>query len=91
MGIEVRGADNVEQYEAELTQEMELSSGGDEEEAEAEDEDEDNAEEARRIAEGGLSNFNLNHETFHHANTAYQQLGLSSATKMLSSSWDWFI
>ena len=69
MGIEVGGAYKDEQYAAELTQEMELSSGGDKE---------DSAEEARRIAEGGLPNFNLNPETFQNANTAYQQLASSS-------------
>ena len=35
MGIEVGGADKAEQFAAELTQEMELSSGGDKEEAES--------------------------------------------------------
>ena len=55
---------------------MGLSSWGVEEEAEAEEYD--NAEEARRIAEGGLLKFNLNPETFQHANTAYQQLASSS-------------
>ena len=34
MGIEVGGADKAEQFAAELTHEMELSSGGDKEEAE---------------------------------------------------------
>ena len=34
MGIEVGGADKAEQYADVLTQEMELSSGGDKEEAE---------------------------------------------------------
>ena len=72
MGIEVGGADKAEQYAAELTQEMKLSSGGDKEKNEV-DEEEDSAEEAMRIAEGGLSNFNLKPETFQHANTAYQQ------------------
>ena len=72
MGIEVGGADKAEQYAAELTQEMELSSGGDTEEAETVEED--NAKEAGRIAEGGLPNFNLNPETFQHANTTYQHL-----------------
>ena len=76
MGIEVGGANKAEQYVAELTHEMELSSGGDKEEAETAEED--NAEEARRIAEGGLPNFNLNPETFQHANTSYQQLASSS-------------
>ena len=60
-----------------MSQEMELSSGGDKEKAEAEEE-KDSAEESRRIAEEGLPNFNLNPETFQHANTAYQQLSSSS-------------
>ena len=77
MVLEVGGADKAEQYAAELTQEMELSSGGDKEEAEAEKE-EDSGEEARRIAEGGLPNFNLNPANFQHINTAYQQLASSS-------------
>ena len=70
MGIEVGGAETAEQYTTELTQEMGLSSGGVEGEAEAEEDG--SAEEARRIVEGGLPNFNLNPETFQHANTAYQ-------------------
>ena len=70
------GAYKAEQYAVELTQEMELSSGGDKEEAETAEED--SVEEARRINEGGLPNFNLNPETFQHANTAYQQLASSS-------------
>ena len=49
MGIEVGGADKADQYAAELTYEMELSSGGDKEEAETAEEN--NAEEARRIVE----------------------------------------
>ena len=76
MGIEVGGADKAEQYAVELAHEMELSSGGDKEEVEPSEED--NAEEAMRIVEGGLPNFNLNPETFQHANTAYQQLASSS-------------
>ena len=62
MGIEVGGADKSEQFAAELTQEMELSSGGDKEESETAEEE--SAAEARRIVEGGLPNFNLNPETF---------------------------
>ena len=76
MGIEVGGADKAEQFAAELTQEMELRSGGDKEETEATKEE--RAEEARRIDEGGLPNFNLNLETFQHDNTTYQQLTSSS-------------
>ena len=79
MGLEVGGANKSEQYAAELTQEMELSSGGDKEGVEAEvEEEEDSSEESRRITEGGLPNFNLNPETFQHANTSYQQLATSS-------------
>ena len=76
MGIEVGGADKAKQYAAELTQKIELSSGGDKEEAETVEED--SAEEERMIAEGGLPNFNLNPETFQHANTAYQQQASAS-------------
>ena len=78
MGIEVGGADKAEQFATELTQEMELSSGGDKEEVEIVEEE--IVAEARRIAEGGLPNFNLNPETFQHANTAYQQLASSRST-----------
>ena len=72
MGIEVGGADKATEFAAELTKELGLSSGGEEEEVEAGD------DEATRIDEGGMPNFNLDPDTFKHVNPAYQESASSS-------------
>ena len=71
MGIEVGGADKAEEYAAELTKELGLSSGG-------EDADEAGDDEATRIAAGGFPDFNLDPDTFTHDNPAYQEIASSS-------------
>ena len=57
IGIEVGGADKAEEFAAELTKELGLSSGGVEEEDAGEDE-------ATIITDGGLPDFNLDPNTF---------------------------
>ena len=64
LGIRVGGADKAEEFAAELTKELGLSSGGVEE-------DEVGDDEATRIAIGGLPDFNLDADTFKHDNPAY--------------------
>ena len=65
MGIEVSGADKAAEYATELTNELGLNSGGEEEAG---------VDEATRILEGGFSDFNLDPETFKHANPSYQEI-----------------
>ena len=62
IGIEVGGADKAVEFAGELTKELGLSSGGEEKASD---------DEATRIAEGGMTNFNLNPDTFKHANPAH--------------------
>ena len=70
MGIEVGGADKAAEYAVELTQELGLSSGGEEDEA--------GLDEAQRVAEGGMPDINLDASTFKHDNPAYQEIASSS-------------
>ena len=76
MGIEVGGADKAAEFAIELTQELGLSSGGEEDEA--------GLDEAQRVAEGGMPDINLDASTFKHDNPAYQRL-LLPVMKELSS------
>ena len=73
MGINVRGADKDEEYAAELTKELGLSSGGAEEVKRETGKDEEN-----RIAAGGVHEFNLDTDTFMHDNPSYQETAFSN-------------
>ena len=85
MGIEVGGADTAEQYAAELTQKMGLSSGGVEEQAE--DEEDDSAEEAKKLMkevfQTSTSILRLFSMPTQHINSLPPP-----GTKMLSNCWD---
>ena len=60
----------LHEFAAELTQELGLSSGG--------EEDEVGLDEAQRVAEGGMPHNNLDASTFKHDNPAYQEIASSS-------------
>ena len=64
MGIEVEEENKAEDFAAELTKELGLNSWGAEEEDVGEDE-------ATRIVDGGMPNFNLDPNIFQHDNLAY--------------------
>ena len=71
MGIEVGAANKAAKFDGELSKELGLSSEGKEEEVKAGD------DEATRIAEGGMSTFNLDLDTFQDDNPAYQEIASS--------------
>ena len=67
----VTGADKAEEFVAELTKELGLSSGGAEDDVVGDDE-------ATRIAVGGFLDFNLDLDTFKHDNPSYKEIASSS-------------
>ena len=69
MGIEVGDADKTAEFTANLTQELGLSSGGEEDKA--------GLDEDQRIDEGGMPDINLDASTFKHDNPAYQEIASS--------------